>query len=84
LELAPYNTLNKGIFFISFGGINVVESIESIKIKVKILEDRVNSLRLGRRILMNLLIEQEHSKNLEIKRLTNEIKRLKRILKYSR
>ena len=76
--------LTRVFFFISFGGINVVESIESIKIKVKILEDRVNSLRLGRRILMNLLIEQEHSKNLEIKRLTNEIKRLKRILKYSR
>ena len=36
------------------------------------------------RILMNLLIEQEIAKNEEIRKLTNEIKRLRRILKYNR
>lgn len=34
--------------------------------------------------LMNLLIKQESAKNEEIQKLTNEIKRLKRILKYNR
>jgi len=33
---------------------------------------------------MNLLIEQEIAKNEEIRKLTNEIKRLRRILKYNR
>lgn len=60
------------------------ESIENIKLRVQKLESRINSLRLGRRILMDLLIEQENAKNEEIRRLTNEIKRLKRILKYNR
>ena len=60
------------------------ESIENIKLRVQKLENRINSLRLGRRILMDLLIEQENTKNEEIRRLTNEIKRLKRILKYNR
>ncbi|NLZ54667.1 MAG: hypothetical protein GX892_16310 [Thermoanaerobacteraceae bacterium] len=60
------------------------ENIEIIKLKVKNLENRINSLRLGRRILMDLLIEQNNKKNEEIKRLTNEIKKLKRILKYNR
>ena len=62
----------------------LVESIENIKLRVQKLENRINSLRLGRRILMDLLIEQENTKNEEIRRLTNEIKRLKRILKYNR
>jgi len=60
------------------------ENIESLKLKLARLESKINSLRIGRRILMNLLIEQESIKNEEIKRLKNEIKRLKRILRYNR
>lgn len=60
------------------------ESIEIIKLKLQRLEYRITSLRLGRRILMDLLIEQENTKDHEIRRLTNEIKRLKRIIKYNR
>ena len=53
------------------------ESIEIIKLKLQRLEYRITSLRLGRRILMDLLIEQENTKD-------HEIKRLKRIIKYNR
>lgn len=60
------------------------EGIESINLKLQKLEDKIISLRLGRRILMDLLIEQENAKNQEIQKLTHEIKKLKRILKYSR
>jgi len=60
------------------------ESIENIKLRVQKLESRIKSLRTGRIILMNLLIKQESAKNEEIQKLTNEIKRLKRILKYNR
>ena len=60
------------------------ESVDSIRLRLKKLESTIDSLRLGRRILMNLLIEQEMEKKAEIRRLTNEIKRLKRILKYNR
>lgn len=66
------------------GGIMLGESIENIKLRVQKLESRIKSLRTGRRILMNLLIKQESAKNEEIQKLTNEIKRLKRILKYNR
>jgi hypothetical protein len=60
------------------------DSVESIKLRLEKLQSRINSLRIGRRILMNLLIEQEIAKNEEIRKLTNEIKRLRRILKYNR
>jgi len=60
------------------------ESVDSIRLRLKKLESTIDSLRLGRRILMNLLIEQEMEKKAEIRRLTNEIKRLKRILKNHR
>ncbi len=60
------------------------DSVESIKLRLEKLQSRINSLRIGRRILMNLLIEQQIAKNEEIRRLINEIKRLRRILKYNR
>ena len=60
------------------------DSVESIKLRLEKLQSRINSLRIGRRILMNLLIEQEIAKNEEIRKLTNEIKRMSRILKYNR
>jgi len=67
------------------GGLMVMdESVDSIRLRLKKLESTIDSLRLGRRILMNLLIEQEMEKKAEIRRLTNEIKRLKRILKNHR
>jgi len=46
--------------------------------KIKNLEEQIASLRLGRRILMNLIIEMERSKNQEIASLKKEIKELKR------
>jgi hypothetical protein len=51
--------------------------------KLKKLENRITSLRLGRSILMDLLIEQENAKNKEIEKLNHEIKRLNFILKNS-
>lgn len=38
------------------------DSVESIKLRLEKLQSRINSLRIGRRILMNLLIEQEIAK----------------------
>lgn len=52
--------------------------------KLKKLENRITSLRLGRSILMDLLIEQENAKNKEIEKLNHEIKRLNLILKNRR
>ncbi|HHV18358.1 MAG TPA: hypothetical protein GXZ27_05800 [Thermoanaerobacterales bacterium] len=52
--------------------------------KLKKLENRITSLRLGRSILMDLLIEQENAKNKEIEKLNHEIKRLNFILKNRR
>lgn len=57
------------------------ESIQKLYFKVQTLESKITSLRLGRRILMNLLIEQENAKNQQIQILKHEIKRLNRILK---
>lgn len=51
------------------------------KIKIEKLEQKISSLRLGRQILMDLLIERERIKNNEIYRLKQEIKRLKRKLR---
>lgn len=50
--------------------------IQQLRLKIQKLEARITSLRLGRRILMNLLVELENSKNLEIKKLNHEIQRL--------
>ena len=57
------------------------ESIQKLYLKVQKLENKITSLRLGRRILMDLLIDQENIKNREIQILSHEIKRLNRILK---
>ena len=50
--------------------------IQQLRFKIQKLEARITSLRLGRRILMNLLVELENSKNLEIKKLNHKIQRL--------
>ncbi|HHY71408.1 MAG TPA: hypothetical protein GX519_07180 [Thermoanaerobacterales bacterium] len=60
------------------------EDIQILYSKVQKLENRITSLRIGRRILMDLLIEQENVKEQEIQKLTQEINRLKYSLKYSR
>lgn len=60
------------------------ENVQILYLKIQKLENRIISLRLGRRILMDLLIEQENAKNQEIQKLTHEIKRLKHILKNTR
>ena len=52
-----------------------------LQMKIQKLEQKISSLRLGRRILMDLLIEREKIKNIEIHKLKQEIKRLKRKLK---
>lgn len=52
-----------------------------LKIRIEKLEQKISSLRLGRQILMDLLIERERIKNNEIYRLKQEIKRLKRKLR---
>jgi hypothetical protein len=57
---------------------------DNLHSKLQKLENRITSLRLGRRILMDLLIEQENAKNQEIQKLTQEIQRLNRILKNHR
>lgn len=57
------------------------ESIQNLNSKVEKLESKIASLCLGRRILMDLLIEQENMKNYEIQKLELEIKRLNRIIK---
>ena len=56
-------------------------NIIKYKQKVKKLEDRIYTLRLGRRILMDLLIDQENKKNKEIQKLTQEINRLNNLLR---
>ena len=57
------------------------EEIYHLKTKIKKLEEQVQSLRLGRRVLMNLIIDIEKAKNLEIALLKKEIKALKHSLK---
>ena len=54
------------------------KDIQQLQLKIQKLENRITSLRLGRRILMDLLVELERSKNLEIQRLNREIQRLKK------
>lgn len=56
-------------------------NIIKYKQKIKKLEDRIDALRLGRRILMDLLIDQENKKNKEIQKLTQEINRLNNLLR---
>lgn len=56
-------------------------NIIKYKQKVKKLEDRIYTLRLGRSILMDLLIDQENKKNKEIQKLTQEINRLNNLLR---
>lgn len=57
------------------------ENTKHLELKIKKLEEQIASLRLGRRVLMNLLIELEESKNKEILSLKREIRRLRRRLK---
>ena len=85
LAYRPYNTLKQGIFLILRNeGIVMEEDFNILYSKLKKLENRITSLRLGRSILMDLLIEQENAKNKEIEKLNHEIKRLNFILKNRR
>lgn len=57
------------------------EKYRELQVRIEQLEQKIKSLRLGRRILMNLLIETEQAKKREIHELKRQIKRLKQRLK---
>ena len=57
------------------------DKINELQMQIKKLEQKISELRLGRRILMDLLIEREQIKNNEIYKLKQEIKGLRRRLK---
>jgi len=61
--------------------IAVDDKINELQMQIKKLEQKISELRLGRRILMDLLIEREQIKNNEIYKLKQEIKGLRRRLK---
>ncbi|MCL4424224.1 MAG: translation initiation factor 2 [Firmicutes bacterium] len=52
--------------------------VSYLESQVKFLEERVRSLRAGRRILMNLLQAQEQEKRVSLSRLDREKKQLAR------
>lgn len=54
------------------------EYIAYLEAQVKFLEERIRDLRLGRRVLMNLLETQEREKRQSLQRLTGEKKKLLR------
>lgn len=62
------------------GGVNMGETheIKMLKKKIEKLEEKINRLRIGRRVLMYIIEVIENEKNIKIRALTEEIYRLRK------
>lgn len=55
-----------------------MDEVNQLRNRVRVLEERIQGLRASRRILMNLIANQEREKRARIQRLEQENNRLKK------
>ncbi|MDI3534125.1 MAG: hypothetical protein PWQ82_490 [Thermosediminibacterales bacterium] len=58
--------------------VNNYKELDFLKEKISKMEEKITKLRIGRRILMNLIHEIERNRNNEINRLKRQIKQLRK------